>query len=217
MNSTNLFRQATESTSRAFQRELEQGLHGSALEKYKSYLSSISQRYNAAKKINDNDVSKRFMYEVSSISVLVAIIDQWFNIRGRSSLASMTIIDLKEYFPVFVVPNDAQKLCLTITEQISKSDDLATLLQDASSKVFDFGSRYVLSEYHTPSSIAEQLVAYALPSNSGDINKLKIVDPACGHGSLLTLVVKRYLEHGKQVGKSSSEILERVWKIGKMA
>lgn len=207
-NAVELFRASTALVLRVFERELRRGVHDRTFERYSSRLQTTSQRYNSTSNLSLPQIRTRFCHEVAAVSTLISIIDQWCQIRKLPRLASMTVNGIHDYFPVFDLPDEVFQICSRILPQIGNMEELSSLLQAASNNVLEQSHVGSLSEYYTPSSLAEQLAKYAVASQSTKSDKLRIVDPACGNGSLLVPLLKIYIRNLEQATKSSRKIVE---------
>ncbi|GEM_PF-1088956 len=211
-STVDLFCNSTTIVLGVFGRELKQGRHNKTFQKYKSHLQTVSRRYNSTNKIGVEQIHARFCYEVAAVSTLISVINQWLQIRELPHLASMTVNGIREYFPVFDLPENARRLCVQIASQINTVEELSSLLQSTSNNVLEQSHVGTLSEYYTPPLLAEQLAKYALTSQSKNSEKLKIIDPACGNGSLLTPLLTTYIQRLLRAGESPSKIVETLQK-----
>lgn len=211
-STVDLFCDSTTIVVGVFRRELKQGKHDKAFQKYKSHLQIVSRRYNSTNRIGIEQIRTRFCHEVAAVSTLISVINQWLQDRGLPHLASMAVNGIREYFPVFDLPENARRLCVQMASQINSVEELSSLLQSASNNVLEQSHVGTLSEYYTPPLLAEQLAKYAVTSQSKNSEKLKIVDPACGNGSLLTPLLTIYIQRLLRTGESNSKIVDTLQK-----
>ncbi|MBI5292063.1 MAG: N-6 DNA methylase [Chloroflexi bacterium] len=204
-----LFHSAIESEKLILGRQLRQGQHKREFKRYQLHLQTISQRYNPQKKIGYRDVVERFRHEAASLSSLIAIINRWLANHGLPPLASLTINGMEEFYPVSQISSVANDICCQIAAGTRDPEGLSRLLTSASNSLFERSSKYFFSEYYTPPSVAEQIVRYALASRKLSETDLPIVvDPACGNGSLLSLVATKFLYRSRHTGQSPKQILQ---------
>lgn len=71
--------------------------------------------------------------------------------------------------------------------------------------------RHDLGEYYTPDWLAERcLNQVGYGEKRQDLNTLRILDPACGSGTFLVLVIKRLKENAKQLNISPADVLRSI-------
>jgi len=160
-----------------------------AFNQYYSNLGIIAKPYIRNGFLDEEKSKERFMAETAMLHLASTLIEKWCVLHEISVTHNfLDFHDLGSYFGWYKLPNNLTleiALWVQTNPDIQDAPQIISLLAENSLVGL---RRRSLGEFYTPTQIAEHL--YSLTGfNPINICSQKIVDPACGSGNLLRVVV----------------------------
>ena len=181
-------------------------------DRYWAYIQPILKRYGGSSVPDEEVVKERYWTELALLHLLVTLVGQGWALRGMNIEFPFWTSRFEDQLYAWYEPTPhlqhqmrdwtaSQLKEVGILQTFSSSVDRAFATQE---------SRRTLGEFYTPFQVAQHLA----DSLQIDIDLLtasfKIVDPACGSGSLLDAVERRLIESAISNGTPAPQILRRL-------
>ena len=197
----------------AIEQDAQQGENALAQsDHYWAYIQPILNRYGGSSVPDEKVVKERYWTELALLHLLVTLVEQsWASRRTDIGLPFWTSRFEDQLYAWYEpTPHLRREMREWATCQAKDEKTLQTFSSSIDKAFTTQESRRALGEFYTPFQIAKHL-ADSLQSDEDWVTaSFKIVDPACGSGSLLDAVEQRLIKSALSNNMPASQILRRL-------
>jgi adenine-specific DNA-methyltransferase len=165
-------------------------------DQYWAYIRPILDRYGGSSVPNEEAVKERYWTELALLHLLVTLVEQNWALRKQDIGFPFWTPRFEDQLYAWYepTPNLRRKMRDWATNQIENEGMLETFSLSIGRAFAPQESRRALGEFYTPPQIAQHLADSLQVDEDLVTVSFRIVDPACGSGSLLGAVAKRLIE-----------------------
>lgn len=180
------------------------------LQHYLTMLNPPIQRYqhHQGESISERDLHNRYEYETAILHVITSIFLTHMKCNNIEYKINWPVFEVDSPYNWYTIPVHIEVEVIQLAQRVYETEALEFLILEASDNILHKMSSRYLGEFYTPLVIAEHLIEMSGFEPISLLMGSRLIDPACGGGIILTVIVKRIISYAKVHSWSSLDVLQ---------
>ncbi len=181
-------------------------------DRYSTYIGPILARYSGSSAPDEKTLKERYWIELALLHLLVALVERgWASLKTDTSFSFWTPRFEDQLYAWYEPSPKVRREMRDWAIRQGKREKISRAFSSSIDEAFARQkSRRVLGEFYTPLHIAQHLADSLEIEDKLAMVSFRIVDPACGSGSLLGVVEQQLIKSAKSNGMPALQIWSRL-------